>query len=135
MGLSEEEKKKLLQKAQQARQNAYAPYSGYHVGAALMTKSGKIFTGANVENAAYPVTMCAERVALFNAVAAGERAFKALIVATRNGGTPCGSCRQALSEFGLDTRVILVDEGGNLTQETTVGELLPGAFGSGDLEE
>ncbi|MFO8035324.1 MAG: cytidine deaminase [Anaerolineales bacterium] len=134
MRLTEEEKGKLIQKAQQARQNAYAPYSGYKVGAALMTKAGNVYTGANVENAAYPATMCAERVALFSAVAAGERAFKALVVASRNGGTPCGSCRQAFSEFGLDTRVIIVEGGGKIKQETTVGELLPGAFGSEDLE-
>lgn len=134
MRLTEEEKGKLIQKAQQIRQNAYAPYSGYQVGAALLTKAGNVYTGANVENAAYPATMCAERVALFSAVAAGERAFEALVVATRNGGTPCGSCRQALSEFGLDTQVILVAEGGEIKQETTVGDLLPGAFRSGDLE-
>ncbi len=134
MNLPEEDREKLIRKALEVRRNAYAPYSGYQVGAALMTKRGNIYTGANVENAAYPATMCAERVALFSAVAAGERAFEVLVVATRNGGTPCGSCRQALSEFGLDTQVILVEEGGDIKQETTVRELLPGAFGSGDLE-
>lgn len=134
MSLPEEDREKLIRKAQEVRRNAYAPYSGYQVGAALMTKRGNIYIGANVENAAYPVAMCAERAAVFSAVAAGEREFDTLVVATRNGGAPCGSCRQVLSEFGSDTRVLTVDEDGNLKQETTVRELLPGAFGSGDLE-
>lgn len=134
MSLPEEDREKLIRKAQEVRRNAYAPYSGYQVGAALMTKRGNIYIGANVENAAYPVAMCAERAAVFSAVAAGEREFDILVVATRNGGAPCGSCRQVLSEFGSDTRVLTVDEDGNLKQETTVRELLPGAFGSGDLE-
>jgi len=134
MSLSEDQKQHLVQMAQEARKEAYAPYSGYAVGAALLTAGGQVFTGANVENAVYPVTMCAERVAVFSAVAAGERKFEALVVATRNGGTPCGSCRQVLAEFGLDTQVLMVDEDNRLAMETTVRELLPEAFGSGDLE-
>jgi cytidine deaminase len=134
MTLTEKTRQELIQKALQVRLNAYAPYSNYQVGAALLTAEGKVFTGVNVENAAYPDSMCAERSAIFSAVSAGERDFQAIVVATRNGGTPCGSCRQVLSEFGLDIEVILVDEEGNILQQVTVRELLPGAFLPQDLE-
>ena len=126
--LTNEERQSLIDLANEARRRAYAPYSNYPVGAALRTKSGKVFTGVNVENAAYPTTMCAERTAVFSAVTAGEREFEVIAVATDNGGSPCGSCRQVLAEFGLDTIVLLADGAGNLVQETTVKELLPGAF-------
>ena len=135
MTLTDEKQKELIHQAVEVREKAYAPYSNYQVGAALLTKSGDIFTGVNVENAAYPVTMCAERSAVFSAVSAGERDFKAIAVATQNGGTPCGSCRQVLSEFGLDIDVLLVDDKGKLIQKSTVRELLPGAFQKGDLTE
>jgi len=135
MVLSDEKRQELIQKANQARSRAYAPYSNYQVGAALLTKKGQIFTGVNVENAAYPDSICAERSAVFSAVSAGERDFEAIAVATRNGGTPCGSCRQVLSEFGLDIVVLLADENENLIQEKTVRELLPGAFLPKDLTE
>ncbi|MCJ7718217.1 MAG: cytidine deaminase [Anaerolineales bacterium] len=135
MALSDEKRKELIQKANQVRSKAYAPYSNYQVGAALLTKNGQIFTGVNVENAAYPDSICAERSAIFSAVSAGERDFEAIAVATRNGGTPCGSCRQVLSEFGLDIVVLLADENENLLQEKTVRDLLPGAFLSQDLTE
>jgi cytidine deaminase len=135
MSLTEEAKKTLIQEALEVRENAYAPYSTYQVGAALRTKKGNVYTGANVENAAYSVTMCAERAAVFSAIAAGEREFDALVVATRNGGTPCGSCRQVLSEYGLDIQVLMVDEAGDIKRETTVRDLLPSAFRSGDLAE
>ena len=135
MALSDEKRQELIQKANQARSRAYAPYSNYQVGAALLTKKGQIFTGVNVENAAYPDSICAERSAVFSAVSAGERDFEAIAVATRNGGSPCGSCRQVLSEFGLDIVVLLADENENLIQEKTVRELLPGAFLSQDLTE
>ncbi len=123
-----ETRQKLIDLGNEARKKAYVPYSKYHVGAALLTKSGTIYTGVNVENAAYPVTMCAERVAVFKAVSEGEREFEAISVVTDNGGSPCGSCRQVLAEFGLDIVVYIADGDGNLTQETTVRELLPGAF-------
>lgn len=123
----------LIRAAQAARQWAYAPYSNYPVGAALLTASGKIYDGVNVENAAYPATMCAERVAVFKAVSDGERQFEAIAVVTANGGSPCGTCRQVLAEFGLDTIVIIADQDGNITRQTTVAELLPGAFGPADL--
>jgi len=132
---SDDKRQELIQKANQVRSRAYAPYSNYQVGAALLTKKGQIFTGVNVENAAYPDSICAERSAVFSAVSAGERDFEAIAVATRNGGTPCGSCRQVLSEFGLDIVVLLTDENENLLQEKTVRELLPGAFLPRDLTE
>jgi cytidine deaminase len=126
--LTNEERQSLIDLANEARRRAYAPYSNYPVGAALRTKSGKVFTGVNVENAAYPTTMCAERTAVFTAVTSGEREFEVIAVATENGGSPCGSCRQVLAEFGLDTVVLIADGNGNLVQEMTVKDLLPGAF-------
>ncbi|MDR3576633.1 MAG: cytidine deaminase [Anaerolineaceae bacterium] len=133
MNLSDEAREQLIQTALQARHWAYAPYSNYAVGAALLTTSGKIYDGVNVENAAYPTTICAERVAVFKAVSEGERQFAAIAVVTSNGGAPCGSCRQVLSEFGKDTIVLIADEKGNLRHETTVSELLPDAFRPQDL--
>jgi len=123
----------LVRQAQAARGRAYAPYSKYLVGAALLTATGKIYEGANIENAAYPVTICAERVAVFKAVSEGEREFIAVAVVTANGGSPCGSCRQVLAEFGLDTVVLIADKDGQVVLETSVRELLPGAFTPDDL--
>ena len=123
----------LINIANEARKNAYAKYSNYPVGAALLGKSGKIYKGVNVENAAYPVTICAERVAIFKAVSEGEREFNAISVVTNKGGSPCGSCRQVLAEFGLDIIVYIADGEERLLEKTTVRELLPGAFGAGDL--
>ena len=135
MNITDEKRQELMKAANEVRTKAYAPYSNYQVGAALLTKTGQVFLGVNVENAAYPDTICAERSAVVSAVSAGERDFEAIAVATRNGGTPCGSCRQVLSEFGLDIEVLLVDEQGNLIQQNTVRELLPGAFQPHDLSE
>jgi cytidine deaminase len=118
----------LINLALQARQWAYAPYSHYTVGAVVLTDSGKIYDGVNIENAAYPAGICAERVAIFKAVSEGEHRFKTIVVATENGGSPCGSCRQVMAEFGLETDVLVVDATGKVTLETTVGSLLPGAF-------
>lgn len=131
--LKDDVRQQLVESAIQARRWAYAPYSHYAVGAALLTESGKIYEGVNIENAAYPTTICAERVAVFKAVSEGERQFEAIAVVTSNGGTPCGSCRQVLAEFGTDIRVIVADETGKILQETTVAELLPGAFLPRDL--
>ena len=103
------------------------------MGAALLTESGKVYDGVNIENAAYPTTVCAERVAVFKAVSEGERNFSAIAVVTSNAGTPCGSCRQVLAEFGTDTLVIIADADGRVVHEMTVGELLPGAFLPSDL--
>ena len=126
--LTQQERQFLLDLANETRRRAYVPYSNYPVGAALRTKSGRIFTGVNVENAAYPPTMCAERVAVYKAVSEGEREFDVIAVVTDNGGSPCGGCRQVLAEFGLDTIVLIGDGEGRLIQETTVSGLLPGAF-------
>jgi cytidine deaminase len=126
--LTETERQALIDLALEARRRAYAPYSNYAVGAALRTKSGKLYTGVNVENAAYPATICAERTAVVKAVSEGEKEFEVIAVATANGGTPCGACRQVLSEFGLDTLVLIANEKGELLDEMTVADLLPGAF-------
>jgi cytidine deaminase len=131
--LTDEERRFLIDLADEARRRAYVPYSHYPVGAALRTKSGRIFTGVNVENAAYPTGMCAERTAVFKAISEGEREFEVIAVVTDNGGSPCGSCRQVLAEFGLDTLVLIGDGKKQLVQETTVGDLLPGAFTPEDL--
>lgn len=133
--LTDELREKLIESSLGARRWAYAPYSEYAVGAALLTSSGKVYDGVNVENAAYPTSMCAERVAVFKAVSEGEKNFTAIAVASSNGGTPCGACRQVLSEFGSETKVLIVNGEGNIVQETTVADLLPGAFGPDDLPE
>jgi cytidine deaminase len=133
--LTDESRIHLVELAREARQKAYAPYSGYKVGAALLASSGSFFTGCNVESAAYPTSMCAERVAVFKAVSEGEQKFLALAVVTGNGGTPCGACRQVMAEFGLDTLVLVADAEGRIIQESTLSELLPGAFTPVDLKK
>src|SRR5512134_1255703 len=128
MIITKQEKQSFIDLANTARQRAYVPYSNYPVGSVVRTKSGRLYTGVNVENAAYPQTMCAERVAIFKAVSEGEKEFDVIAVATDNGGSPCGGCRQVMAEFGLDTIVLLADGTGRLIKETTVKELLPEAF-------
>lgn len=123
-----EEAKFLIDLANKTRALAYVPYSNYRVGAALRTKSGRVFTGVNVENAAYPTTMCAERIAIYKAVSEGEREFNVIAVVTSNGGSPCGGCRQVMAEFGLETIILIGNGEGELLQQTTVEGLLPGAF-------
>lgn len=116
--------------ARQARERAYAPYSGFAVGAALLGRSGQVFTGCNVENAAYPLCTCAERTAVTKAVSEGEREFEAIAVVTAIGATPCGACRQILREFGGpagDLRVIVADTSGHV-RTFTIAELLPEGF-------
>lgn len=135
MMLTDEMRQKLIESSLAARSWAYAPYSNYMVGAAVLTSSGKIYDGVNVENAVYSTTICAERVAIFKAVSEGEKEFTAIAVATSNAGTPCGSCRQVISEFGLDIQVLIVNGEGIIEQETTISELLPGAFGPQDLPD
>ena len=133
----------LLALARRARENAYAPYSGFAVGAALLGADGRVYTGCNVENAAYPVACCAERTALFHAVAEGAREFAAIAVAGGRVGDnagescpPCGVCRQALAEFcDQETfRVYLAAPGGGV-EETTLGALLPRAFARANLDK
>jgi cytidine deaminase len=99
-----------------------------------LTESGRFYSGVNVENAVYPLTICAERAAVVTAVSDGETHFSAIAVVTKNGGTPCGACRQVLAEFGLETIVLIANLDGELVLETTVGDLLPHAFGDEDLE-
>ncbi|HEY76516.1 MAG TPA: cytidine deaminase [Thermoflexia bacterium] len=124
----------LIEQAQAARDRAYAPYSNYRVGAAILGKSGTVYTGCNVENAVYPLGLCAERVALAKAISEGEREFVALAVVTENGGTPCGACRQTLREFGEEIVVLIADASGAY-RETTVAELLPDSFSAKDLQD
>ena len=131
--LTDKERSLLIQSANEIRQWAYAPYSHYPVGAAFLAASGRVYSGVNIENAAYPSGTCAERVAVFKAVSEGERQFTAIAVVTDNGGSPCGTCRQVLAEFGLETIVIIADQNGKIFQETTVANLLPGSFGPQDL--
>lgn len=133
MQINEEQKEILIQAAMTVRRWAYVPYSHYPVGAAILTTSGKIYDGINVESAAFPTTMCAERVAIFKAVSEGERDFVAIAVVTDNAGSPCGGCRQVMAEFGLETIVLIADGEGKISQETTVSGLLPGAFTPKDL--
>lgn len=117
----------LVEAARVARQHAYAPYSNYLVGAAVLTREGTIICGCNVENASYPATICAERVALTAAIAQGHRDLLAIAVVTMNAGTPCGICRQVMAELGPEMVVYIGDESAQYTT-TTVKELLPGAF-------
>lgn len=121
--------KELMKMAIEARQNAYAPYSHFAVGAALLAESGKVYTGCNIENASYGLTCCAERNAIFAAVGAGERRFKMLAVAADSPEpvAPCGACRQVIAEFGIPLVVM-----GNLKEATktmAAEELLPYGFG------
>jgi cytidine deaminase len=130
--LSDDERAHLVRQALEARERAYAPYSGYRVGAALLGKSGRVYTGCNVENAVYPLSTCAERVAVAEAVSEGEREFAALAVATANGGSPCGACRQILREFAADLLILIADASGAY-RETTLAALLPDSFSAADL--
>lgn len=122
----------MLERAREARERAYAPYSHYRVGAALLGRSGRIYTGCNVENAVYPLCTCAERTAVVKAVSEGEREFIALAVVTENGGTPCGACRQTLREFAEDLIILIGDAHGHWRQ-TTLRQLLPESFSATDL--
>ncbi len=129
----------LMQLAVEARKNSYAPYSDFHVGAALLTKNGKVYTGCNIENAAYTPTNCAERTAVFKAVSEGEREFSAIAIVGGKGEelaelcAPCGVCRQVLSEFcEKDMRIILGNP--ECIKVYTFAELLPLSFGKNDLE-
>lgn len=121
------DEQELIAQAREAREKAYAPYSNFAVGAALLAKSGRVYTGCNVENASYGLSICAERTAVFKAVSEGVRDFEAIAVVTEKGVTPCGACRQVLMEFGEDIQVIVADEAG-VYRVFTLRELLPEAF-------
>ena len=128
-------KEELCRKAQEMLKMAYIPYSRYPVGAALECEDGTVFTGCNIENAAYTPTVCAERTAVFKAVSEGRRAFRRIAIAadTEKFCAPCGVCRQVLEEFAPEIEVILVNREGK-TLELTLPELLPYGFGPKDLE-
>ncbi len=119
--------KKIIRSAIAARKKAYAPYSKFKVGAAIETKDGRIYTGCNVENASYGLSICAERVAVTKAVSEGAKRFKRIVIVTKNATTPCGACRQFLMEFNPDLEIIFADPKGR-SNKTTLSKLLPRAF-------
>ena len=125
----------LIEKALEGQKKSYAPYSRYFVGAAVRTKSGKIYTGCNVENASYGLGNCAERTAVFKAVSEGDKDLETIVIVTRDGGMSCGACRQVLNEFNPNMNIITVDENHKVRHEVTLNELLPYAFGPSNLEE
>ncbi len=125
--MNEELKRKLIEAATEARENAYAPYSKFKVGAAVLASSGKIYTGANFENASFGAGACAERVALGAALSAGEREFSAVACVGEGSITPCGICRQAMAEFG-DMSVICAAPDLTDIREYKLGELIPHSF-------
>lgn len=130
----------LIKRAIEAMNNAYAPYSGFKVGAALLTKNDKIYSGCNIENAAYSPTNCAERTAFFKAVSEGERSFKKIAIVGGNKGkitdyvTPCGVCRQVMREFCSNEFTVIIAKSENDYKEYTLIELLPESFGANMLE-
>ena len=120
---------KLISSAKTARKNAHAPYSNFAVGAAVLCENGKIFSGVNVENASFGLTICAERSAIFSAVSAGCRRIEAIAIVAEGGAYPCGACRQVIAEFADDNaEILIVNAKGGLVAKTTLGELLPNAF-------
>ncbi|KAL2869410.1 cytidine deaminase [Aspergillus lucknowensis] len=127
----------LSSKAQAAKEVAYCPYSKFRVGACLLTQSGEYITGANIENASYPVGTCAERTAFGTAIVAGQREFKAIAVATDISppASPCGMCRQFMSEFTSPSFPVYMYDKSMKCTVVTIGELLPGCFGPGDLDK
>ncbi len=122
----------LIAAARAARERAYTPYSRFPVGAALETEAGQVYTGCNVENASFGLTVCAERTAAFAAVCAGDRAWRALAVVSGDGSSPCGACRQVLAEFAGPGLPIYVARPDGSYQRWTLGELLPHPFGLAD---
>lgn len=126
--------KKLRRTARDASKRAYAPYSGFAVGAAVLGASGRIYGGCNVENASYGLSNCAERTAIFSAIAAGEKRLKCVVVytPTKSATAPCGACRQVIHEFGPAARVISFCTGRDEI-DVSIEALLPGAFGPADL--
>lgn len=127
--MTDHQRQQLIAAALDVRGRAYAPYSHFAVGAALLGEAGQIFTGCNVENASFGMTICAERAAVFAAVAAGCRKFAGLALAIAGAHSPCGACRQVLAEFADDLPILIVDaENSNSVVEITLAELLPGRF-------
>ena len=135
MTVGSEAARRLADAARQARQRAYAPYSNFTVGAAVQCADGRVFAGCNVENASYSLTMCAERVALFSAIAAGCERIEAIAIAGPGPEpiSPCGACRQVLVELAPEAAVIMAGEQTSRTR--SVADLMPEAFGSDTLEK
>ena len=135
--LEQEQKIDLVKIASQVRKWAYTPYSNYQVGAAVLTESGRIYDGVNIENAAFPVTVCAERTAIFKAVSNGERKFQAIAIVTKDGGMPCGSCRQALLEsenrFKKPIRILMYGKN-RIHIASSAKDLLPLSFDASFLK-
>ena len=125
--------KKLVDAAIAVARNAYAPYSNFPVGAALLAADGTIYTGCNVENASFPATICAERAALVKAISEGQREFTSIVVVTRSGGSPCGICRQMLYEFAPDLNVIVATLDGDVLYEVLLQDMLTHGFGPKEL--
>lgn len=123
----------LVAQAIAALRRAYAPYSGYPVGAAVLADDGRVYTGCNVENAVYPLTMCAERVAITKAISEGAQHILAVAVATANGGTPCGACRQVMREFGEPEMPVFIAQLDGSYRRRTLADLLPESFSAIDL--
>jgi cytidine deaminase len=126
--------RQLIDAAIAAADMAYAPYSNFRVGAALLAADGTLFTGCNVENAAYPATICAERTALVKAISEGRRDFAVIVVANRSGGYPCGTCRQMLYEFSPNMQVIVSNLQGEVVNQCSLTDLLPHGFGPAELD-
>jgi len=127
--MNQQERQELIAAAMAVRARAYAKYSHFQVGAAIRAADGRIFVGCNVENASYGLTNCAERSAVFAAVAAGQECFTAIAIVTSGGYPPCGACRQVLAEFAPELPILIVDsEHPEDAVETDLGELLPGRF-------
>jgi cytidine deaminase len=127
------EEQALIAAALAVRAMAHAPYSAFAVGAAIASTDGRHFTGCNVENASFGLTVCAERNALAAAIASGAKQFHTIVVATRGGVAPCGACRQVLSEFCAELHVVRVDELGQVVARDNLSALLPGRFGAQQL--
>jgi cytidine deaminase len=129
MAMNPQQRQALIEAALAAREKAYAPYSKFHVGAAVLAASGRIFSGCNVENASYGLTICAERVALVGAVAGGDTQFVAMALVTVGAASPCGACRQFASEFRHDLPILIIDaDAPQKIRETSLDHLLPDQF-------
>ena len=133
--LTADQRRDLIQAAAEARQRAYVPYSHYPVGAAILTSTGQVFTGCNIEIASFGATVCGERTAAFKAVSEGAQDFRALAVVTSNAAAPCGICRQVLFEFGPSMTIIMADPEGRVAWEGPLTDLLPLGFGPQKLAE
>lgn len=133
--LTSAQRRELLARAAEVRERAYAPYSEYRVGAAVLGASGKVYDGCNVENASYGLTVCAERNAIFRAIADGEQEFVALAVVTENGGSPCGACRQVAYEFMSPSAPVILSDAGGKTRAFRLGELLRDGFSPRKLRQ